>query len=87
MARAFEKRHPELKARRVSSIDWKHHENDIYDKTVEWFRMFSKVLQDAAVLAENVYEMDETGIMLSKLDSVKVMVGNDDSDCSRVHKR
>jgi len=49
--------------------------------------MFSKVLQDAAVLAENVYEMDETGIMLSKLDSVKVMVGNDDSDCSRVHKR
>ncbi|KAF2488413.1 hypothetical protein BU16DRAFT_497289, partial [Lophium mytilinum] len=29
---AFEKRHPELKARRVRSIDWKRHENNIYFK-------------------------------------------------------
>ena len=33
--RAFEKRHPELKARRVRAIDWKRHENNIYDKIVE----------------------------------------------------
>ncbi|EMD96399.1 hypothetical protein COCHEDRAFT_1086940, partial [Bipolaris maydis C5] len=65
-ARAFEKRHPELKARRVKSIDWKRYENNIYDKT------------DAAVLLENVYNMDETGVMLSKLGSVKVLVGKDD---------
>lgn len=77
-ARAFEKRHPELKARRVKSIDWKRHENNIYDKTVEWFQIIGKVLQDAAVLPENVYNMDETGVMLSKLGSVKVLVGKDD---------
>ncbi|KAF5852433.1 hypothetical protein GGP41_007835 [Bipolaris sorokiniana] len=77
-ARAFEKRHPELKARRVKSIDWKRHENNIYDKTVEWFQIIGKVLQNAAVLPENVYNIDETGVMLSKLGSVKVLVGKDD---------
>ncbi|KAF2796416.1 hypothetical protein K505DRAFT_202547, partial [Melanomma pulvis-pyrius CBS 109.77] len=30
--RAFEKRHPELKARRVKTIDWKRHGNNIHDK-------------------------------------------------------
>jgi hypothetical protein len=77
-ARAFEKHHPELKARRVRSIDWKRHENNIYDKMVEWFQVIGKVLQDAAILPENVYNMDETGVMLSKLGSVKVLAGKDD---------
>jgi hypothetical protein len=36
-AQAFEKRHPELKAKRVRSIDWKRHEIYIYDKVTEWF--------------------------------------------------
>ncbi|KAH7065544.1 hypothetical protein B0J12DRAFT_532434, partial [Macrophomina phaseolina] len=30
--RAFEKRHPELKARRVKAIEWKRHDSHIYDK-------------------------------------------------------
>jgi hypothetical protein len=30
------------------------------------------------VLKENVYNMDETGIMLSVLGSLKVLVGRDD---------
>ena len=42
------------------------------------FEVVSMVLQDPAVLPENVYNMDETGIMLSKLGSVKVLVGKDD---------
>jgi hypothetical protein len=36
------------------------------------------VLRDPAVLPENVYNIDETGVMLSKLGSVKVLVGKDD---------
>jgi hypothetical protein len=76
--RAFEKRHPELKARRVRSIDWKRHETQIYDKVTEWFTVISKVLQDPAILPENVYNMDETGVMLSMLGSVKVLVGRND---------
>ena len=30
------------------------------------------------ILLENVYNMDETGVMLCKLDSVKVLVCKDD---------
>ena len=76
--RAFEKRHPELKARKVRAIDWKRHGNNIYDKITEWFEVIRAVLLDPAILAENVYNMDETGVMLSMLGSVKVLVGKDD---------
>jgi hypothetical protein len=77
-ARAFEKRNPELKARRVRSIDWKRHGNNIYVKITHWFEVIGRVVQDPAILPENVYNMDETGVMLSMLGSVKVLVGKDD---------
>ena len=77
-ARAFEKRHPELKARRVRAIDWKRHGNNTHNKITDWFEVIGKVLQDPAILPENVYNMDETGVMLSMLGSVKVLVGKDD---------
>ncbi|KAJ4991368.1 transposase [Stagonosporopsis vannaccii] len=77
-ARAFEKRHPELTARRVRSIDWKRHEIHIYDKVTDWFNVISKVINDPNIRPENVYNMDETGVMLSMLGSVKVLVGKDD---------
>jgi len=35
-------------------------------------------LKDSAVRAENVYNMDETGVMLSMPGSVKVLVAKDD---------
>lgn len=77
-AQAFGKRHPELKAKRIRSIDWKRHEIHIYDKVTEWFEVISQVLQDPAILPQNVYNMDETGVMLSMLGSVKVLIGRDD---------
>jgi hypothetical protein len=82
-AQAFGKRHPELKAKRVRSIDWKRHEIYIYDKVTEWFEVISKVLQDPSTLPENSYNMDETGVMLSMLGSVKVLVGKDDIQAHR----
>ena len=33
-ARGFEKRHPELKARKVKAMDWKRHEKNIYNKII-----------------------------------------------------
>ncbi|KAI1665637.1 DDE superfamily endonuclease [Pyrenophora tritici-repentis] len=77
-AQAFGKRHPELKAKRIRSIDWKRHEIYIYTKVTEWFEVIGKVLQDLAILPENVYNVDETGVMLSMLGSVKVLVGRED---------
>jgi DDE superfamily endonuclease len=75
---SFERRHPELKARKVKALDWDRHPNSIYDKMVEWFQIIGDVLDSPDVLQENVYNMDETGIMLSKLGSVKVLVGKND---------
>jgi hypothetical protein len=40
--------------------------------------VIGRVVQDPAILPENVYNMDETGVMLSMLGSVKVLVGKDD---------
>jgi hypothetical protein len=77
-AQAFGRCHPQLKARRVKSIDWERHETHIYDKVMEWFRVISGVLNDPAILPGNVYNMDETGVLLSKLGSVKALVGRDD---------
>jgi hypothetical protein len=77
-AQAFGKRHPELKARRIRSIDWQRHETHIYDKVTEWFRVIGEVLKDPAILPENVYNMDETGVLLSMLGSVKALVGKYD---------
>ena len=57
---------------------WERHENNIYDKIVHWFEVIGKVLEDPAILPENVYNMDETGVMLSILGSIKVLLGQDD---------
>ena len=40
--------------------------------------MIEKILQDSTVLQENVYNMNETDIMLFKLNSIKVLVSKDD---------
>lgn len=77
-AKAFELRHPETRARRVRALDWNRHEKNTYDKITHWFEVIGRVLQDPAILAENVYNMDETGVMLSMPGSVKVLVGKDD---------
>lgn len=39
--------------------------------------MIEKILQDPAILAENVYNIDETRVMLSMPGSVEVLVGKD----------
>ena len=45
---------------------------------MHWFEVIGKELHSPAILPENVYKMDEIGVMLSMLGSVKVLVGKDD---------
>jgi hypothetical protein len=40
--------------------------------------VIGKKLQNPVILPENVYNIDETGVMLSMLGSLKVFVGKDD---------
>jgi len=77
-AKALEIRHPILGARRLGAMDWKRHEKNISAKVTHWFEVIGKVLQDPAVLAENVYNMDETGVMLSMPGSIKALVRKSD---------
>jgi hypothetical protein len=58
-------------------MDLNRYDNNIYDKITEWFEVIEKTLQDRTILPENTYNMDETGVMLSILGSVKVLVGKD----------
>jgi len=88
-AKALESRHPELKARRVKALDWNRHDSNIYTKIIHWFEVIEKVIHKPGVLAENVYNMDETGVMLSMLGSVKVLAAKDDTRdyrCARVKR-
>jgi hypothetical protein len=76
--RGFQNRHPALKSRRVRAMTWERHENNIYNKIIHWFEVIKEVLQDPAILLENVYNMDETGVMLCMLGSIQVLVSKDD---------
>ena len=77
-AKRFERRQPELQSRKVKPVDWKRHDINIYDEITQWFEVIGEVLQDPNVLPENTYNMDETGVMLSMLGSVKVLVSKSD---------
>lgn len=43
-----------------------------------WFEVIGKQLSDPVIVPENVYNMDETGVLLSVLTSLKVLVDTDD---------
>lgn len=73
----FYVRHPELKARRLKALDWARHDHNIYDKVVQWYSVIGRELQDPLITADNVYNMDETGVLLSVLHSLKVLVRRD----------
>jgi hypothetical protein len=77
-AQAFERRHPELKPRRVKAMDWNRHDKNIYDKITDWFEVIEKELRRPDIVPQNVYNMDETGIMLSMQGSAKVLVSKND---------
>jgi hypothetical protein len=43
-AKALEKRHLVLIARRVKALDWNRHEKNTYGKIIHWFEVIRKVL-------------------------------------------
>jgi hypothetical protein len=67
-----------LNVRKVKAVEWNRQDSNIYGKVLYWFEVVGRVLQDLDVLRENIYNMDETGVMLCMLGSIKVLVGKDD---------
>jgi hypothetical protein len=56
-------------------LDWKRF--NIYDKVIHWFEVIEEVLLRPDVLPCNVYNMDETGTMLSMPKAAKVVINKD----------
>jgi hypothetical protein len=63
---------------RMKAIDWDRHDHYIYDKMIDWFTVIGRELNSSVVLAENTYNMDETGVLLSVLNLLKVFVGRNE---------
>jgi hypothetical protein len=59
--KAFEKRHQELKSRKVKAVDWKRHDSNIHTKVVDWFQVIGKELRDSEIDPQNVYNMARQG--------------------------
>ncbi|KKA24370.1 hypothetical protein T310_1555 [Rasamsonia emersonii CBS 393.64] len=74
---AFHKRHPEIKAIRSKALDSNRHDHHIYHKVEDWFKLIGEQLRNPDILPENVYNMDETGVLLSVLSTLKVLVSSD----------
>lgn len=72
----FYKRHPDLRPRILKPLEWERH--NIYEKVVHWFNVIGKELQNPVILNEYRYNVDETGITLSRLTSRKVLLHKDD---------
>jgi len=75
-AKRFEKRRMELVIRKNKPQDWNRY--NIYNKVVYWFEVIGAELHKPEILPENVYNMDETGVMLSMLNSIRVLVSKAD---------
>jgi hypothetical protein len=56
-------------------MDWDKHDRYTYNKAIDSFAVIGKELASPVVLAENAYSVDETGILLSVLNSLKVLAG------------
>lgn len=81
--KAFCLRHPELEAARRKAIDSERHEKNIRAKVQSWFEIMGKQLSEPGILQENVYNMDETGVLLGDLDTVKVLIARGDKEQRR----
>jgi hypothetical protein len=67
----------------MKAIDWQRHEKNIRLKTELWFEVMGKPLSKPGVLQENVYNIDETNVLLSDVNTIKVLVARNDRRKSR----
>jgi hypothetical protein len=77
-AKSLEKRHPELKTKKVKALGWDRHKKNVFPDITRWFDIVGEALSNLELTRESVYIIDEAGVMLSKLGCVNVLVGAND---------
>jgi len=65
-------------------LDWARHVHNIHDKVSQWFTVIGMEINNPAILPENVYNLDEAGVLLNVLSSLKVLIGKDNLRNCRV---
>ncbi|OCK94644.1 uncharacterized protein K441DRAFT_560101, partial [Cenococcum geophilum 1.58] len=58
----------------IKTLDWNRHDNNIYNKVTFWFNIIRKEIYSLVILLKNIYNMDEIGVILCILGSLKVVV-------------
>jgi hypothetical protein len=79
LAPSFLQAPTELKAVSMKAIDWQRHEKNVWAKVEHRFEIMDKQLSQRDSVQGNVYNMDETGVLLSDLNTVKVIVSRSDA--------
>ena len=64
--------------RTLKVIDGRGHYHSSNEKMQEWVVTIKPDLCYSGILAENVCEADETGVLVRVLDSAKLLLGRDD---------
>jgi hypothetical protein len=62
----------------MRALDLRRDDRNIHDKVVQWFTVIRRELSNPEILADKIYNMDETGFLLSSLNSMKMLVSRDD---------
>ena len=61
----------------MKAMEWNRTSHSILDKVVAWFDLFQSIMAHSSIVSSNVYNMDETGVMLGMLKSTRVLTASD----------
>ena len=69
----FIKRHPGLKSRFSRKYDYKRVENEDPATKIEWFKLVEKTIRENGILADDIYNFDESGFAMGINATTKVI--------------
>ena len=69
----FIKRHPGLKSRFSRKYDYKRAENENPAIIIEWFKLVEKTIRDNGIVADDIYNFDESGFAMGIHATTKVI--------------
>jgi hypothetical protein len=65
---------PRSQCAHLSASDWRRHDKNVYARIVNRFDLTREQLEEAGVLQENLYNMDEKRVSLSLIGSSTYLV-------------
>ncbi|KAI3326417.1 hypothetical protein HD806DRAFT_532049 [Xylariaceae sp. AK1471] len=76
----FLPRHPELKLKRARYLDQQCKDGAIYETLSHWFETYQRIRVSYDIAEEDVYNIDEKGLMKGIDDDAKVLTSRTDKE-------